>query len=53
MLKKFLVFLFILHQVNNIDIHESIDDIFNTTLRIGVSQTYNIEYRKDSIFFLI
>ena len=51
MLKNFLFFLFIFHQVNNIDIHESIDDIFNTTLRIGVSQTYNIEYRKDSIFF--
>ena len=51
MLKKFLVFLFILHQVNNIDIHESIDEFFNTTLRIGLSQTYNVEYRKDSIFF--
>ena len=55
MLKFFLAFLLLLDQVNNldkyIDIQEPINDIFNTTLEIGLSQTYNIEYRKDSKFF--
>ena len=52
---KILFFLLILNQVNNIDIypdiHESTTDIFNTTLEIGLSQTYNIEFKKDSQFF--
>jgi len=55
MLKFLLAFLLILDQVKNVemntDIHESINDIFNITLEIGLSQTFNIEYRKDSKFF--
>ena len=55
MLKYLLALLLILHQVNNADIYteipESIGDIFNKTLKIGLSQTYNVEYRKDSTFY--
>jgi len=55
MLKILLTFLQIIDLVNNIniysDIQDSINDSSDIILEIGLSQTYNIEYRKDSKFF--